>query len=149
MAIRVCPHCQLPFVQQRDEEVCPNCMSEGENQFRIIKEYLYAHPGASATELVQELDVTIRQIQHYLREDRLHVVGEGFTGLKCDLCGKAIQTGRYCEHCEKDAAAKKKRDFQKAALNALQAMKAENSPEKAEDKKKQSKKGSGLRFRNR
>lgn len=157
MAIKICPHCQMPFSQQRNEEICPNCAREGETQFQLIKEYLYAHPGASATELVQQVGVTMRQIQHYLREDRLSVVGEGFTGLTCDLCGKAIKTGRYCELCEKDVAARKKQEFQQAALRDVKAMKVERalggagegsgSGEAGQKGKNVSPKKTGLRFR--
>lgn len=146
MAIRVCPHCQRPFSQLRNEEVCLACMAKGEDEFRRIKEYLYEHPGASATELVQRLGVTIRQIQHYLREDRLEVVGEGYTGLTCDKCGKPLKTGRMCEHCEKEVASQKRQEFKKAALRAVKEMKEENKPKK--DPEKEKPKQTGLRFRN-
>jgi hypothetical protein len=121
----------MPFSQLGDEEVCPTCARDGESRFRRIKEYLYDHPGASATELVQALGVTMRQIQHYLREDRLSVVGDGYSGLTCDLCGKSIKSGRYCEHCEKDAAAMKKQALRKSALQDLQDMKSQGASGRA------------------
>ncbi len=125
MAVRMCVHCNMPFQQKRQEETCPSCSRIGDTVFRGIKEYLYDHPGASATELISELGVTMKQIRHYLREERLEVVGDGYTGLKCDACGVSIQTGRMCESCVKGAEQKKKAEDSRAAKQAALRMKEE------------------------
>ncbi len=125
MAVRMCVHCSMPFQQKKQEETCPVCTQFGDTVFRRIKEYLYEHPGASATELVSELGVTMKQIRHYLREERLEVVGDGYTGLKCDACGTSIQTGRMCESCVKGAEQKKKAEASRAAKLASMRMKEE------------------------
>lgn len=146
MAIKICALCKMPFSQTRNETTCPTCAAEGESRFQRIKAYLYEHPGASATELVQQLGVTIRQIQQYLKEDRLEVVGEGFTGLKCELCGKDLKTGRYCPHCEREAAARQRQQVKTDALQELQEMKAERAAKRADDPSPR--KQTGLRFGN-
>ncbi len=116
MATFHCVHCGMPFDQRRNEELCPACDANSEVVFRHIKEYLYEHPGASATSLVNNLGVTLRQIKHYLREERLEVVGDGYTGLKCDACGRSVQTGRLCDSCARDAATGRSAESDKTSL---------------------------------
>lgn len=118
MATFQCTHCGMPFDRRRNEELCPACDASGEVVFRRIKEYLYEHPGSSATDLVNNLGVTLKQIRHYLREERLEVIGDGYTGLKCDACGRSIQTGRLCEACAKENEYRVKSETGKAAFNA-------------------------------
>ena len=136
----------MPFEQRRNEELCPTCDASSEAVFRHIKEYLYEHPGASATDLVNNLGVSLKQIKHYLREERLEVIGDGYTGLKCDACGRSIQTGRLCESCAKESDYRMKSEAGKASFNARGA--GGSSSGKAEGAGSQgSDKGRGVSFR--
>jgi len=119
MAVIVCHNCHMPFSQKKNEEYCLSCSRSSETTFQRIKDYLYEHQGASATEVVSVLGVTVKQIQHYLREERLEVVGDGYSGLRCDRCGVSIQTGKLCAECAKESEAKKKAQIAEAAKNAL------------------------------
>ncbi len=115
MATKICTNCNMPFNQVRNEEQCPACAASGDATFRRIKEYLYEHQGASASELVSVLGVSMRQIRQFLREDRLEVVGDGYSGLRCDKCGVNIKTGRYCESCGREEENRTKADSASAA----------------------------------
>ena len=118
MATKICTNCNMPFNQVRNEEQCPACAASGDATFRRIKEYLYEHQGASASELVSVLGVSMRQIRQFLREDRLEVVGDGYSGLRCDKCGANIKTGRYCEACGREEENRIKADSASATTRA-------------------------------
>ncbi len=126
MAVIVCLRCQMPFRQKKDEEYCPLCSKGSEDTFGQIKDYLMKNQGASATELVNALGVTIKQIQYYLREERLEVTGGGASGLRCDGCGVAIQSGRLCEVCAKKSEQRRKAERSEAANKALMENREEN-----------------------
>ncbi len=99
-----CVRCHRVFEPAAGEKLCPICHEEDENSYRRIREYLYDHPGATAAEVANELDVTMRLIKHYLREGRLEVVGEANAFFTCEKCGVPIKTGHYCDLCEKAIA---------------------------------------------
>ena len=128
MATMICTNCNIPFNQVRNEEQCPACAASGDATFRRIKEYLYEHQGASASELVSVLGVSMRQIRQFLREDRLEVVGDGYSGLHCDKCGVSIKTGRFCEACGREAENRIKADSASAATNATRLSQSIKKP---------------------
>lgn len=99
-----CTRCHRVFEPLAGEELCPICHEKDESSYRRIREYLYDHPGATAVEVANELDVTIKLIKHYLREGRLEIVGEVNVFFTCEKCGVPIRTGHYCDLCEKSVA---------------------------------------------
>ena len=119
MATKLCTNCGMPFTQIRIEEQCVSCTSTGDAIFRRIREYLYEHQGASASELVSVLGVSMKSIRQFLREERLEVVGDGYSGLRCDKCGVAIKTGRYCETCGREEDNRQKAEAAAAAFNGV------------------------------
>lgn len=72
-----------------------------ERDFKRIKAYLYEFPEASAAEICSALELPTALIKYYLKEERLEILhNSGNHFLKCETCGKAISTGRYCFDCE-------------------------------------------------
>jgi Zn finger protein HypA/HybF involved in hydrogenase expression len=102
MASRECARCHRIFEKVAFEEVCPTCFPIEENEFKRIKEYLDIHPGASSNEVMSELAVSLKSIKRYLKEDRLEIVGDNKGFIRCELCGKPVNSGRYCEDCYRD-----------------------------------------------
>jgi methionyl-tRNA synthetase len=45
-----------------------------------------------------------KQIEQWVREERLVFSDESPIKLYCEKCGKYITTGRFCEQCKKDNA---------------------------------------------
>ncbi|MCX7771741.1 MAG: hypothetical protein N2376_01340 [Clostridia bacterium] len=102
MAHQECARCHRLFERVAFEEVCPVCLPIEEEEFGKIKEYLMCHQGASSTEVMTETGASLKSIKRYLREDRLQIVGDNKGFIKCDVCGKPINSGRYCDACYKE-----------------------------------------------
>lgn len=98
-----CKICGRVFTSVINEDLCRNCREMEEKEFNRVKEYLYENPGATLTEIVTALGVSVKKIKKYLREGRLEILGEGGNIiLECERCGKAIKTGRFCNECQRE-----------------------------------------------
>jgi len=118
--VRNCRKCGRIFNYLGGPPICPACKQQEEEIFKKIKEYLYDNPGASVTQVSKDLDVSIELIKRFLKEGRLEIVGEEGRNLllECEICGKAINSGRYCKECERDLV----RGFQTAVDKMSQTM---------------------------
>ncbi len=110
MANCECVRCHRFFEKVAFEEVCPVCFPVEENEFSRIKEYLSSHPGASSNEVMSELNVSLKSIRRYLKEDRLEIVGDNKGFIRCELCGKPLNSGRFCEGCFKEGLAMRRNE---------------------------------------
>jgi len=101
--VRNCKKCGKIFNYIGGLPICPVCKQKDEEDFKRVKEYLYENPGANITQISTDLDISVETIKRYLKEGRLEIIGdEGNLILECEMCGKAIKTGRYCELCERE-----------------------------------------------
>lgn len=99
---RNCRRCGRVFNYIAGEVLCSECKKNDEKDFRRVKEFLYKNPGASITEISNELNISPRRINNYLREGRLEILDDGGNIiLECMRCGRSIKSGRYCEECER------------------------------------------------
>ena len=110
MANRECARCHRIFEKVAFEEVCPACFPIEEYEFGRIKEYLSLHPGASSNVVMTELNVSLKSIRRYLQEDRLEIVGDNKGFIRCELCGKPLNSGRFCEGCYKEGQEKLRKE---------------------------------------
>lgn len=55
-------------------------------------------------EISEKCDVSTRQIEQWIREERLSFSDDSPIGIACEVCGATIRTGRYCERCKNDLA---------------------------------------------
>ncbi len=110
MANCECVRCHRFFEKVAFEEVCPVCFPVEENEFSRIKEYLSNHPGASSNEVMSQLNVSLKSIRRYLKEDRLEIVGDNKGFIRCELCGKPLNSGRFCEGCFKEGHAMRRNE---------------------------------------
>lgn len=98
--IRNCPRCGKIFTYF-GRPICNNCIDTEENEFKMVKEYIYDNPGATISEVSQETEVTVEKIMRFLREERLEIKSENSNLLlACEKCGRAINSGRFCENCK-------------------------------------------------
>lgn len=98
-----CRLCGKLFTSMAYENICYNCRVMEEKEFDSVKEYLYENPGATITEIVNELNISVTKIKRYLKEGRLEILGdEGNFILECERCGKSIKTGRFCNECQRE-----------------------------------------------
>ncbi len=91
---------------------CTKCRHLMYDDYGKVRNYLEDHQGATAGEVSENTGVAEKTITHMLREERLQVSKDSKTFLKCQVCGKAIMSGKYCKTCGQlaQAADKKKRD---------------------------------------
>lgn len=109
--IRNCPRCGKIFTYI-GRPICTKCIETEENEFKIVKEYVYDNPGATISEVSQETGVTVEKIMRFLREERLEIKSENSNLiLECERCGRAINSGRFCENCKGQINKEFKREF--------------------------------------
>ena len=104
MNVRNCKKCGKMFNYVAGPPICPACKEEVEKKFQEVKEYVRANRAASMNMIVENCGVDQRQVEQWIREERLVFSGESPIQLTCETCGARIATGRYCEKCKKDQA---------------------------------------------
>lgn len=100
MEVRNCRSCKRLFNVLSNERICPACQKKLEDKFQEVKQYLDEHKGASADEVSKEMEVSIKQIKEWVRQERLSFAEGSVDGVNCESCGKMIYTGRFCEACK-------------------------------------------------
>ncbi|MCT4619797.1 MAG: MerR family transcriptional regulator [Marinisporobacter sp.] len=126
--LRNCKECGRVFQYTGISKICARCQKKGENDFNIVREYIYENPGATITEVAEETGVDEDKILRFLREGRLEIVGENSALiLECERCGKGIRTGRFCDECAQELQKGLKDGFEKT-------MKKKERPEKQREK---------------
>ncbi len=84
--------------------LCPACMQKLEEKFSQVKDYLEDNPHATIPEIAKDNEVSTRQIEQWVREERLYFSDDSPYGIGCERCGKIIKTGRFCDSCRNDMA---------------------------------------------
>ena len=84
---------------------CPACMEKLEKKFADVKKYIRDNPKATIPEIAKDNDVSIMQIERWIREERLVFSDDSPIGIECERCGATIKSGRFCQQC-KDAIQK-------------------------------------------
>lgn len=84
--------------------LCQACMEELEEKFQVAKKYIKDNKSATIHEVAEIAEVSTKQVEKWVREERL-VFAEGcVTGINCENCGVMIRTGRFCEACKNSMA---------------------------------------------
>jgi flagellar operon protein (TIGR03826 family) len=123
-----CRECGKVFAST-GQKVCPDCRKSEEEQFELVKDYLWDHPNSKITKVSEATGVEEKIIIKFIKENRLQSSGLKIDhNLECKSCGQKINSGIYCENCR----AKMLSDFR-------------SDPEgKEEGNKKTSKKSNGM-----
>ena len=104
MEVKNCRKCGKMFNYIGGQQICPACKEAAEKKFQEVKEYVREHKAASMTQICEDCDVENKQVQQWVREERLVFSDESPIKLSCELCGTQIKTGRYCDKCKKETA---------------------------------------------
>ena len=109
--IRNCPRCGKIFTYI-NRPICHSCLEQEENEFKVVKDYIYDNPGANIAEVSEATEISADKIMRFLREERLELVSENSNLiLECERCGRAINSGRFCENCKDNISKDFKREF--------------------------------------
>ena len=104
MDVRNCKKCGRLFNYVSGLPICQVCREEIEKKFVEVKEYIREHKISGVTEVAEACDVTIKQIQQWLRDDRLMLADDSPLGIACERCGKTIKGGKFCAACSNEMA---------------------------------------------
>lgn len=108
MEVRSCKGCGRLFNYVSGvsyTNLCPKCIEELEDKFQVAKKYIEDNRGAGIEEVAEVANVSTRQIERWVREERLCFADDSAIGIACNGCGKMIKSGNYCPEC-KDAMQK-------------------------------------------
>lgn len=99
MEVSNCRTCGRLFNYIAGPPICPNCKKGAEEKFQNVKQYLIDNPNATMNEVVENNDVTRRQVEMWIREDRIAFSNAEGSEIGCQRCGVPICSGKYCKKC--------------------------------------------------
>lgn len=101
MTLKNCAKCGRMFSGESHQRFCSNCSENDEDQFKIVREYIYDNPDCTVKETAEATEVPEEKILKFLRQGKLTLKGDG-VGLDCERCGKSIPSGRFCDNCARE-----------------------------------------------
>lgn len=125
MSIRNCPECGKIFTYIRTN-LCPTCQQKDEEQYKLVRNYISRNPGTDIRSVSEATGIEEEKIIRYLREGRIiNASTEVSAKIECEVCGKLISQGRYCDTCA-----------EKLTSGLKRAIFEENKKVREEDRKK-------------
>ena len=94
MRISNCKGCGRIFNVLSDEQYCPNCQKKMDEKFDIVKRFVEDNPNVPVETVAKETDTSMKQINRWIREERLSFSPDSSYGIPCENCGRMIRTGR-------------------------------------------------------
>ena len=106
MDVRNCRMCGklYNFIGGPYRNLCPNCIEKMEEKFDEVKEYIEEHKAATINEVSEECDVSSRQIEQWIREERLMIAEDSPIGIRCERCKNKIANNLGSMYGESNAA---------------------------------------------
>lgn len=100
MEVKNCRDCKRLFNYIGGPRLCPDCKAKLEQKFAEVKKYVEEHKNASISAVSEEMEVSVQQINQWVREERLIFAEGSAVMIDCESCGATIRTGRFCENCK-------------------------------------------------
>lgn len=106
MDVRNCRQCGRLFnyIGGTYRNLCPDCIRALENKFEEVKNYIDENKVATISQISEACDVSVKQIEKWIREERLYFSDDSPIGIECENCGTTIKSGRFCEACKSTMA---------------------------------------------
>ena len=117
MEVRNCRNCRRLFNYITGPRLCPECRAELDKKFVEVKEFIEEHKNATVNMVSEELDVSVQQINQWIREERLSFSEDSAVMIQCEKCGANIRTGRYCDACKTSLARELTTVYQRDMVN--------------------------------
>ena len=80
--------------------LCDECLMEHLDKYHQVREYLWSHPGSTASEIATACECSVRQVMQWVKEDRFMLTDGSKVLLYCANCGAKITSGIYCAACK-------------------------------------------------
>ncbi|MCR5667035.1 MAG: flagellar protein [Eubacterium sp.] len=100
MEVKNCKECGRLFNWMNGPKICPSCVRKTEDKFQEVKEYIRNNKNASLEQISEDNEVSVKQIKQWVREERLVFAEDSPVGIDCEICGKMIRSGKYCNECK-------------------------------------------------
>ncbi len=100
MDVRTCKSCKRIFNYLSGPIICPSCQEKLEEKFKEVKDYIRENPNASLQNVSDAMEVSVKQLKNWVREERLTFSDDSPVGIECMNCGAMIKCGKYCEACK-------------------------------------------------
>ena len=100
MEVKSCRNCKRLFNYVTGPRLCSSCREELDKKFSEVKHYIEEHKNATVNMVSEELEVSVQQINQWIREERLSFSEDSPVMIQCEKCGTNIRTGRYCDACK-------------------------------------------------
>ncbi len=104
MNLRNCSRCGKMFNYITGQPICDLCKKAIEEDFQKVKQYIQENPTAGLKQISEDNQVSTKQIQQWIREERLEFSKDSPIQLLCEKCGEPITTGRFCAKCKNSMA---------------------------------------------
>ena len=88
MNVRNCRKCGRIFNYVAGPPICPACREAEEEKFQEVKKYIEENPRENINQVAAACEVSIKQIKHWVREERLSFTEDSLVGLERERCGK-------------------------------------------------------------
>lgn len=101
MELKNCKKCGRTFGSVDGEDYCKKCKTvQLDELFKIVRDFLYANPGATVEEVHNKTGIEKKVIIKFLRDERIEIVEDENALLTCQRCGVSIKTGKFCDKCK-------------------------------------------------
>lgn len=104
MDVRNCKSCGRLFNYMGGAPICQACQKKLEDKFQEVRVYLDDNPNATISQVSEAMDVSVKQIKQWIKDERLSLTSAGADGIVCERCGEPIHTGRFCAKCKTSMA---------------------------------------------
>jgi len=101
MNVKNCIKCGRIFNYVAGKRLCQSCRKDLEDQFKDVRTFIRDNKEASIAEVAESCQVDVKDIKQWIREERLTFSKNSSIGIDCEVCGKTIKTGRFCDECKK------------------------------------------------
>ena len=97
----ICKKCGGIMVYQGVGEYrCEECGFLDYDDYGKVRNFIEKNPGATAVAIENVTGVSQKSIRRMLRESRIEVAPGSKMFMHCEVCGKEIRSGMYCNECE-------------------------------------------------
>ncbi|MBQ9606995.1 MAG: hypothetical protein IJV16_07450 [Lachnospiraceae bacterium] len=117
MSIYTCKKCGKQYESNRlTDGYCDECSAEYRDKYHQVREYLWQHPGITASEIAKACDCNIGQVMKWVKEDRFMLSEDSRVSLYCEICGTKILSGIYCPSCRAEVEKREKDEAKNARI---------------------------------